>query len=84
MAVMSDADRAGARRDVTYDRDWPGTIPLIKAEMRAAVDAADDWVDANQVSYNNALPTAAKTQLTAAQKALLLAVVLRKRFGAGV
>lgn len=53
---------------------------LTKAQLRAAVDAADDWVDANAAAYNAALPAAARTTLTGAQKARILAAVVSKRF----
>jgi len=53
---------------------------LTKTDLRAAVEAADVWVDANAASYNSALPIAARTALTAKQKAELLMMVVAKRF----
>lgn len=79
MAVLSDADRR---------RVWSGLIrrelaipTLTKADYRAAVDAADAWVDANAASFNNALPAAFKNNASTAQKALLLMLVTARRFG---
>jgi hypothetical protein len=48
---------------------------LTRAELRAAIDAADDWVVANAPSFNSAL--------TAPQKALLLSYVVRRRWLVG-
>jgi hypothetical protein len=52
---------------------------MTKTDIQAAVNAADDWADANAASYNTALPTAFKNNATAAQKALLLAMVVLAR-----
>ena len=48
--------------------------------MLAAVNAVDQWVDDNQISFNNSLPEPAKTNLTAIQKANLLKMVVEKRY----
>ena len=56
---------------------------LLKTDWRAAVDAADIWANSNAASFNSALPTTARNNLTAAQKALLLMFVVSKRFLAG-
>jgi len=81
MAVLSDPERAAlvARlaREVSALR---ATLGLTKAEFRAAVDAADGWVDSNASSFNTALPVAARNALTAQQKALLLARVVLRRY----
>jgi hypothetical protein len=55
-------------------------FPLSKTQLDAAIAAVDDWIDANAVSYNNALPVAARSGLTTAQKAELLHLVALKRF----
>lgn len=52
---------------------------ITKADLRAAIDAVDDWVDANSSSFNLAIPQPARGALTATQKALLLDYVVRKR-----
>lgn len=57
-----------------------------KADIRAAVDATDDWQDthagnttADNVGYNGALPTTFKNNATAAQKTLLFCAVAALR-----
>jgi len=70
VAVLPDADRT---------RIWRGLMrigeryadPIDKAALRAAVDATDDWIDANAASFNAALPAAAQSGLTGAQKTLM-------------
>lgn len=55
-------------------------LALTKAEVLAAVDATDTWIDDNAGAYNTALPLAARTEMTKSQKARLLTVVAEKRF----
>lgn len=55
-------------------------LSLTKAELRAAVDAVDDWIDGNIASFNSSLPLPARTALTAKQKVELFFAVARARF----
>ena len=64
--------------DISFQRREFG---LSKPDLDAAITAADNWIDANAVSFNLALPLAARTTLTAAQKAELLMRVAQKRYG---
>lgn len=84
MALLSAQDLidlwADLMRRLSGDREGAA---LSKADLRAAVDAADAWIDANRASYNSALPLPARTTLTAPQKARLLALVILKRFERG-
>lgn len=80
MATLSTGDRQRIWRGLM--RWWSNLrepVGLSKVDLQAAVDAADDWIDANQADYNNALPEAARTNLTAAQKTLLFCVVALAR-----
>jgi hypothetical protein len=49
--------------------------------LRDAINAADDWTDANAAAYNNALPTTFKNAANTKQKAMLLCIVLLWRSG---
>jgi hypothetical protein len=49
--------------------------------IKAAVDAADQWADDNATAFNNALPVPFRTTATTAQKTLLLSYVILKRAG---
>lgn len=85
MAVLPDNDR----RDVWAElmrrlSDERRSITINKDQLRAAVDAADAWTDANAASFNSALPAAARNGLTTAQKALLLVYVVTRRHLRGV
>jgi hypothetical protein len=78
MAVLNEADRAEMRRNwAEANRE---SVGITKPELRAAIDAADDWANSNATSYNSALPLPARTSLTAAQKARILAYVVTRRF----
>lgn len=79
MAALSEADRKAVWASIMQSPDNPGG--LTKADFRAAVDAADAWVDANATSYNNALPQPARGILTNKQKARLLTEVALRRYG---
>lgn len=84
MAVLTAADRevewAQLMRVLSARSE---SVDISKSELRAAFDAADDWVEANQASFNTALPVAARTSLTATQKAELLLYVVRRRWEVG-
>lgn len=81
MAVLSPADRREVWAE--YMRALSARIesaPLLKADLRSAVDAIDDWVELNQSAFNLAIPLPARTVLTTKQKAELLMFVVRRRF----
>lgn len=52
-----------------------------KAHLAAAVDATDQWVEDNSVSFNTALPQPFRGSATPTQKSLLLCIVVMKRAG---
>ncbi len=81
MATLSELQRVEAWADLMkkWSRDGE-TVGIEKAELRAAVDAMDDFFDANTATINNAFPAAAKAGLTTQQKALLLMYVITKRY----
>ncbi len=78
MALIT-ADRDLVSATYQRDRRCPGNI--LKADLVAAIAAADDWVDANTASYNTALPLAFRTAATTPQKIELLMYILEKRMG---
>jgi hypothetical protein len=78
MAVLNESDRAEIFGD--FLRTEPTALALTKAQIRAAVDAIDTWVDANAASLNTAIPQPARVTLTNAQKARLMAWVIRQRY----
>lgn len=81
MAVLPDNDRIKLWAEVmSLLSDAHETCTINKIDLRAALNAADDWADSNAASYNSALPLPARTSLTARQKAKLLMIVLRRRY----
>jgi hypothetical protein len=81
MATMVEQDRAGCWSEFMREDG----VSITKADLRAAVNALDDWFDANaSTTLNNALPVAARNGLTTTQKARLLRAVIARRYLAGV
>jgi len=82
MAVLSEADRRAAWADfMREESDARQSMSLTKADLRAAFDAIDSWVDGQAATINAAIPQPARTALTTRQKAKLMAMVLQKRYG---
>ncbi len=77
MASLSENNRRACWADLM--RRMGPTGALTKAQLRAAVDAVDDWAEANAVEFNQAIPQPARGVLTAKQKAIMLAIVILKR-----
>lgn len=86
MALLADADRAAVwaeyMRDISAERGAFGA--LTKADLRAAVNALDQWLDDNAAAVNSVIPQPARGALTSAQKSRLFRDVLRKRYEKGV
>jgi hypothetical protein len=80
VAVLSDADRFEVWADFMRSPDTGDTFSITKADLRAAVDAIDQWIDDNASSFNSSIPQPARSSLTAKQKARLLVWVVRRRF----
>lgn len=78
MATLSLQDRFDVWADLM--RQNLGTVTITKPQLRAAVDALDDFMDSNSTALNNTLPVAARTNLTTAQKAAVLSAVIAKRY----
>lgn len=80
MAVLSESDRQGVFAGVNRDPPTIQGLGITKAELRAAVDAVDQWIDDNASAFNTAIPQPARGALTAKQKASLLVHVVRRRW----
>ncbi len=85
MAVLPDPDRATVtaefQQDVSAAREAFGA--LTKADIRAATNAIDDFLNTNAAAMNSAIPLPARTALTTAQKARLFNRVVNKRYIVG-
>ena len=57
MAALSENDRVSVWATVMERAsEERASVNLTKEELRAAIDAVDDWIDANAASFNSALP----------------------------
>lgn len=82
MAALDSFERASVWGDMMRRLDALGGGAfggVTKVNLRAAVDAADAWADANAAGFNAAIPQPARGALTAKQKAILLMLVIAKR-----
>lgn len=80
MTVLDESGRAQVWRGfMRYVSSLNISLALSGPNLRAAVDATDNWIDSNQSSYNTALPAAAQGGLTAPQKTLLFCAVAARR-----
>jgi hypothetical protein len=78
MAVLPDPARADIWAE--WMRRNAETCGISKAELRAAVNAIDAWVNANANALNTAISQPARGALTTAQKARLLSMVVERRY----
>lgn len=77
VAVLSDEER----RRVWAHMMRQAAVPVIKSEFRAAVDATDAWIDANQASFNSGLPQPFRGAADIQTKTLLFCLVAMRRAG---
>lgn len=59
-----------------------GAVTVTKSELRAAVDATDQWIEDNASAFNAALPQPFRGSANLAQKTLLFCYVAMRRSGA--
>jgi hypothetical protein len=79
MPLLDDANRKQVM--AKWMRDQFGTVSITKADVRAAVDALDAWVDTNGAAVNTAIPQPARGALSLAQKSLIFCYVVMRRAG---
>lgn len=81
MAILSKKNRKFLNQTFADDEsnDRKRVVPG-KQDIRAAVNAIDDWCEANKASFNAAIPEPARSGLTLKQKAKLLMLVIDKRW----
>lgn len=53
---------------------------ITKAQLRAVVDAADDWANTNAAAYNAAVPQPQRGVMATEEKALALSLVIERRY----
>jgi len=77
---MTNQERLNAAGEAMSEMGFPG---LTKIDVRAAVNAIDQWVSDNALSLNSAIPQPARAALTSEQKAQLLKYVVTRRYITG-
>lgn len=70
-----------ARLLAQWMRSNTAPVPVDKPALIAAIAAIDEWIDANQSSFNASLPQPFRGSATTAMKADLFAFVLWRRTG---
>jgi hypothetical protein len=82
MALLSNADRIAIWAEfMRLQENINGSGGAIsKADLRAAIDAVDQWCEDNTSSFNTAIPLPARTSLSARQKSALLRYVTFRRW----
>jgi len=83
MANLTDSERTEAARAFVHQVYvlFNQRADCHSGQIKAAIDATDDWIEANQAAYVAALPAAFRNGSTAAQKAQLFCFVALKRAG---
>jgi hypothetical protein len=82
VAVLTEPQRTRIWRSFAKIAASLGPLAWNKDDLRTAADATNNWLDAAQTSFNNALNTNAPafgSTATARQKALMLVYVLLVR-----
>jgi len=80
MAVLSSADRAAITADIMRALSAAREpCSALKAQIRAIVDAADDFMQANQAAFNSSIPAAPRAAATTDQKTRIFSLVLEVR-----
>ncbi len=82
MAVLTPIERAELRRFVAAEF---GTVTYVKAQIDAAMQAIEDWFEANRASLGTAINAATQPDFTFTnpQKVLLVKYWLRQKFERG-
>jgi hypothetical protein len=81
MAALPDNERFVVWQDF-METNTEG-FALTKGDIRAAVNAIDDFLVTNATALNSAIPQPARAALSTTQKALLLTAVVRQRYLTG-
>lgn len=80
MAVLPENERDQIHRGIMrwWSRERELT-PFLSPELRTAIAETDDWIEANQTAFNNALSEPFRSNASLAQKTLLFCAVAAMR-----
>jgi len=82
MSILPDEDRANITTDFMRKESitFEGFGNFFKDNLRSAINAIDDWIDNNVVSFNTSIPEPCKSELTQKQKVRLFMFVIKRRW----
>lgn len=80
MAVLTAEQFAEIRKQVSGEET---TITYVKNDVNDAIQAIEDWWEANQASLSSAIDTATSVSFTNTQKKRIAKFWLRQRFQRG-
>lgn len=81
MAVLSDPERLALWAEfMRSTENVIATGALTKTDLRAAINAVDQWSDDNASAFNLAIPQPARGAMSSKQKAALLVYVTKRRW----
>lgn len=78
---MTDDQRKEAARDLARAIYGAKTADMDADDLRAAVDAVDDWIDQQLPGFLAMLPEPFATRTTAAEKRTLFTLISMRRVG---
>ena len=83
MAVLTDQQRQEVRNAVMriQDKNIWDAVEGTKADLRAVVDAFDQYLEDNATAINQSIPAGPRAKFTPLQKAVIMAYVAIKRYG---
>lgn len=84
MAIQTDPQRFAGWAEFMREIPPGESYTVNKPDLRAAYDAIDQYFSDNAATINQALPVAARTDLSTPEKARLLIRVVRDRYLNGV
>lgn len=79
MALLSESARRKLWQKFMEAGNSPGAVT--KDDIKAAIDAVDQWFENNLVALNQALPQPFRGQASDQQKAILLSYIALERAG---
>ena len=80
MALLLNMDRQDAANEYQrVDSKKRRPIPGLKSDVKALIDEADEFLDANFSTYNQTIPPAQRTLYSPKQKNRALLIALRRR-----
>ena len=80
--ALSNEDRLKIAANVMSDESatWEVFGNFSKEDWKATIDAIDDWIDDNMVSFNQAIPVPCRTELTTKQKVRIFMEIIKRRW----